>query len=218
MHKTILGCHHRLLCTYLSSRLQHHSSGDSPADMWHIMLATCLRGWHVRSSRAFCRCAGSASKAKSLSSPSVHCGVSKSRLDLNGRLIHYLVDRLLLCCSCYTAWFCLPQYMSRPLAPGYSTRNVLGILLHCNINRGAYRWGLAYKIRLPKRKSVHQLSRCANLERSVPFARVGSSCPALDYDNSETEQRHFHISHLPKAENGSQSFKAPPGRYALLAT
>ena len=141
----------------------------------------------------------------------------KFPLDLNSRLIHYLVDRLLLCWSCYTAWFCLSQYMPGPLAPGYSTRHVLGIFLHCIINRGAYRWGLAYKIRLSERKRVHQLSRGANLERSVPFARVGSSCHALDYDNSETEQRHFHISHLPKAEKRSQSFTAPPGRCALPA-
>ena len=90
--------------------------------------------------------------------------------------------------------------MSRPLAPGYSTRHVLGIFLHCVINRGAYCWGPAYKIHVPKRKRVDQLSRCANLERSVPFARVGSSCPTLDYHSSETEQGHFHISHLPKSQ------------------
>jgi hypothetical protein len=94
--------------------------------------------------------------------------------------------------------------MSRPLAPGYSTRHVLGIFRHCDINRGAYCWGPAYKIRVPKWKRVDQLSRCANLERSVPFAGVGSSCPTLDYHSSETEQRHFHISHLPKAENESR--------------
>ena len=97
--------------------------------------------------------------------------------------------------------------MSRPLAPGYSTGHVLGIFVHRIINRSAYRGGPAYKIRLPKRKRVGQLSRCASLERSVPFARVGSSCSALDYDNSETEQGHFHISHSSKSRKMNAGFQ-----------
>jgi hypothetical protein len=97
--------------------------------------------------------------------------------------------------------------MSGPLTPGYSTRHVLGIFLHCIINRGAYCWGPAYKVRVPKRKRVDQLSRCANLEWSVPFARVGRSCPTLDYHSSETEQGHFHISHLPKSRKMNSEFQ-----------
>jgi hypothetical protein len=105
----------------------------------------------------------------------------KSPLELNSRLIHHLVDRLLLCWTCHTTWFCLPQYMSRPLAPGYSTGHVLGIFLHCIINRGAYRWGPAYKIRLPKlEKSRSTFSVCkSGAERAFCSGRQFLPCFGL---------------------------------------
>jgi hypothetical protein len=57
-----------------------------------------------------------------------------------------IVYRLLLCRACHTTRFLLPQYLSRPLAPGHSTRHVLGRFLHRNLDWGADCRSAAYDV------------------------------------------------------------------------
>lgn len=83
--------------------------------------------------------------------------------------------------------------MSRPVALGYSNGNVLGRLLHRNLDRGADCWSSAYEFRCERWEGVDQLSRRADLEWSMAFALFSNSCPVVDFDCAETEERHLHI-------------------------
>jgi hypothetical protein len=120
----------------------------------------------------------------------------KYRPSSNSNMVCLIITsrhRLLLRGTRHAARVLLPQHMSRPLALGYSNGHVLGRLLHRHIDRGADCWNTAYEVCRERRDGVDQLSRCADLEWSMPVARFSRSGPLVDFDCAETEERHLHI-------------------------